>query len=131
MEKERLLIIDGVINLGLGFLLLFFPQGIVDALGVPASVLKFYPSILGAVLIGIGSALFLERYGADYNLRGLGLGGAVLINLCGAGVLAGWLIFGGLQLPLKGYLALGSITGIVFLTALVELISGSRKVNTP
>ena len=131
MKKERLLIFDGIINLGLGFLLLFFPRGIVDALGVPASDLKFYPSLLGAILIGIGFALFLERYGGDYNLRGLGFGGAVLINLCGAGVLAGWLIFGGLHLTLKGYLALGSIAGIVFLTALVELISGSWKVNTP
>lgn len=57
-----------------------------------------YPSILGAVLVGIGVALLIQ----NKSESGLSLAGAVAINLCGGIVLAFWLSFGFLALPTRG-----------------------------
>ena len=117
MNASRLLLfIDTVINLVLGCLLVTFPASVVSALGVPGSDSAFYPSILGAVLLGIGIALLIEIVKG----RGLGLMGAVSINLCGGIVLGGWLLFGGLHLSVRGY---------VFLWALVALLVGVSAIE--
>lgn len=129
MNKGLLLIIDGIVNLALGILLLIFPRGIMSALEAPASTSKFYPSILGAVLFGIGLALLLEHYGSDRGIRGLGLGGAIVINICGAGTLAFWLLSGKLQIPTRGNIVLWTIAGIVLLIGLVEIASGTWREN--
>jgi hypothetical protein len=125
MESKHkiLLVIDGIINLVLGVLLLLFPAGIVDFLGLPYTNTNFYPSILGAVLFGIGIALFIERYGAPTNIRGLGIGGAIAINLCGAGVLLVWLFVSPFDIPLRGIIILWSIAVIVLMVGFVEIIS--------
>ena len=50
---------------------------------------------MGGVFIGIALALFIEAFRErPQGLVGLGLGGAIAINLCGGLVLMGWLIFG-------------------------------------
>jgi len=117
MNTLRLLLfIDTVINLVLGCLLVTFPGSVVSALGVPGAESAFYPSILGAVLLGIGIALLIEIVKG----RGLGLMGAVSINLCGGIVLGGWLLFGGLHLSVRGY---------VFLWALVALLVGVSAIE--
>ena len=106
MKREVLLVIDAGVNLFLGILLLLlvpFP-GLSNILGVPDVDVPFYASILGGVLFGIGFALILEarrRKDEDQSV-GLGLGGAVAINLCGGLVLMGWLVFGELSLPARG-----------------------------
>jgi hypothetical protein len=51
---------------------------------------------------------------------GLGLGGAIAINLCRGGVLALWLIFGNLNLPIKGH---------VILWILVILLAGISSIE--
>lgn len=114
MNRSILLTIDGIINLTLGTLLVVFPAPLVEALGIPDAP-SFYPNILGGVLIGIGIALFLERGSQGRHSSGLGVNGAIAINLCGGLVLAGWLIFGDLALPLHGF---------IFLWALVILLLG-------
>lgn len=112
MNSSILLTIDAAINLALGVLLIIFPKTLVSVLGIPNSDSAFYPSILGAVLFGIGIALLLERFrGSD----GLGLFGAISINLSGGVVLAVWLLSGRLALPLRG---------LVILWALVLILVG-------
>ncbi|NNL76615.1 MAG: hypothetical protein HKO68_09810, partial [Desulfobacterales bacterium] len=76
-KHKTFLLIDGIINLVLGIILLFFPLGLVELIGLPYTNTNFYPVILGAVLFGIGIALLIERYGAHKDIRGLGLGGAI------------------------------------------------------
>ena len=110
-----LLLVDALINLALGVLLLVFTEDLVHFFGVPPTGQHFYPNILGAVLFGIGLALLIECFRKPQGLIGLGLGGAVAINLCGGLVLAAWLIFGGLDLPLRG---------LVFLWVLVFVLVG-------
>ena len=75
------------INVFLGLLLILFPFGIAESFGVPIPISNFYPTILGGVIFGIGIALYIERYGYKSGIRGLGLGGAIAINICGGLVL--------------------------------------------
>jgi len=121
--SKSLLSIDGIVNLVLGVLLLLFPSGIVDLLGLPPTNTNFYPGILGAVLFGIGVALLIERYGVSKNVRGLGLGGAIAINLCGAGVLLVWLLMGDLSIPLRGHIVLWLVAVIVIGVGIAEIIA--------
>ena len=122
---KTLLLVDCVVNISLGLLLLLFPVGIIGLLGLPQTNTNFYASILGAVLFGIGLALLLELAGHGRNFRGLGLGGAILINLCGSLVLIFWLLFGALDIPLKGSIILWGIGLVVLTIGVVELISKS------
>jgi hypothetical protein len=75
-------------------------------LGLPPTNTYFYATILGGVILGIGVALCLEWWGAPRGVRGLGLGGAIAINVCGAGVLLFWLVLDDLVIPLRGRIAL-------------------------
>ena len=120
-----LLTIDGIINLVLGILLLLFPLGTAELLGVPKSNLNFYPTILGAVIFGIGIALLIERFGVSRNIRGLGLGGAIAINLCGAIALLIWLVSTPFNIPPRGHVILWSIVIIVLLVGIVEIFARS------
>lgn len=121
--ESRLLLIDAIINLVLGVLLIFFPGPVVAILGVPGVESAFYPSILGAVLFGIGIALLVER-GAG---GGLGLRGAVAINLSGGVVLVFWLLFGHLQLPLRGLVFLWALAAVLVGISTVELVAAARR----
>jgi hypothetical protein len=107
--------------LGLGSLLIIFPRSVVTFLGVPSVESAFYPSILGAVLLGIGIALLEEKYGARGVTTGLGLVGALTINLCGGIVLAVWLLAGELNLPLRGALLLWTLVVLLLSLSLFEL----------
>ncbi|MGB2963038.1 MAG: hypothetical protein WBB69_03540 [Anaerolineales bacterium] len=122
-----LLVIDCIVNLLLGLLLLLFPAGLLDYLGLPPTDTYFYTSILGGVIFGIGIALGLEWLGAPNRIRGLGLGGAIAINTCGGGTLLGWLVFGNLSLPLRGQITLWIVVVIVLGIGLMEILQKSWK----
>jgi hypothetical protein len=125
--SNKLLRIDAAINFLLGILLLFsipFPQQLSAFLGVPTIEQGFYPSILGGVLIGIGIGLLLESNRQTHQqMVGLGLAGAIGINLCGGVVLLGWLLFGNLNLPLRGLIFLWVVDFILVGISSVELIT--------
>jgi hypothetical protein len=125
MQGNSLLAIDAVINLVLAVLLLTFPRSLVAFLGVPAVENAFYPSILGAVLFGIGAALLVERFRPAWG--GLGLGGAVAINLSGALALAGWLLAGELALPMRGYIFLWALVVSLIVISLVEVMARRER----
>ncbi len=121
MRHSLLIGIDGFINFGLGAFLIVFPRDFVSFLGIPQPASAFYPSILGAVLFGIGIALWIERRADRVRGRGLGLGGAIVINLCGALVLAAWLLFGDLSLSTKGAGVLWSIVTVLIVVSAAEI----------
>ena len=113
--RNELLTVDGIINLGLGVLLIWFPPSVVEALGVPGQEGAFYANILGGILFGVGVALLIERFRPPLRAVGLGLAGAITINLAGAVVLAAWLVFGKLT---------PSTLGSVLLWAMVIVLVG-------
>ena len=126
MKSSTLLIIDVGINFILGTLLLLlipFPDQIPQFLGVPQMQQAFYPSTMGAVFIGIGIALVIEST-QDNSLvsGGLGFAGAIAINLCAGAVLLGWLIFGDIDLPIRGLIFLWTIALIMVVISSIELM---------
>lgn len=124
-KHRALLALDAFVNLFLGVLLLLFPAGMLELLGLPPTDTFFYATILGAVILGIGVALGVELWGAPRGVRGLGLGGAIAINLCGAGVLLLWLLFGGLDLPLRGRVTLWVVALTVLGIGIAEIVTRS------
>jgi hypothetical protein len=126
-KKHLLLAVDGAVNLALGIMLIFFPTQLMLAFDLPKVETFFYVNILGAVLFGIGIALLLERFAGAQGMTGLGIAGAIAINLCGAGVVIFWLLFGNLELSQAGRIFLWSIALIVFGIAIAELVSKSWR----
>ncbi len=122
MKETVILLIDALINLTLGVLLVTFPRNLVSFLGIPDVTNTFYPSILGAVLIGIAIALFIEYMRKPTGIVGLGLGGAVSINLCGVVILLIWLVSGKLHIPLRGQIILWTLALILVIISCFELI---------
>lgn len=129
MNEKTLLLVDAIINLALGLLLALFPKGVIEFLGLPDVSNPFYASILGGVLFGIGVALLLERAKGRTGLGGLGLGGAIAINLCGGFVLTLWLLFGELIAPLQGQIIMWSLVGILFILSGIEFVGWQKKVS--
>ena len=127
MKHSLLLKVDAAINLILGILLMMFPAGLVNALGIPPAVPSFYPTILGGVLFGIGLALLIECYWKSSRFNGLGLGGAVTINLCGGGILIIWLLSDTLSLPLRGQLLLWFLVLLLLGLSLLEGLAHLRE----
>lgn len=127
MKRSHLLLIDSLINVLLGIVLLLFPKPAVEALGLPPIETAFYPNILGAVLIGIGIALLIEWRRKPARPAGLGLGGAVAINLCGGIVLAGWLLVGGLDIPLRGQILFWGLVAVLAGISAIEIVAAGGR----
>jgi len=122
-SRERaLLLIDAVANLVLGALLLCYPIGLAELLGLPAADSSFYPTILGGVIFGIGIALLL----AHTNRDGLGIDGAIAINFFGAGVLVIWLVAYPPAIPVRGLITLWIVAAVVLGIGAVELVQRTR-----
>ena len=100
---------------------------LVSLLGIPATDQAFYPSILGAVLIGIGIALLVERFKEHTHMIGLGLGGAISINTAGACGLIIWLLWGDLAMPLQGTVFLWLIVILLLGISGLELLADKKK----
>jgi hypothetical protein len=124
MIRRTTLLTDAFINLVLTVLLLCFSPDLADFLGVPAVQNNFYPNILGAVFLGITIALIIEAYRnpAEIQKTGLGLAGAVSINMCGGIVLFIWLVAGDLAIPFKGKLFLWILDLVLLMISTVEII---------
>lgn len=119
--NSKLIFFDAIVNLLLGIPLMTAPKAVAQVLGLPTPASGFYPGILGAVLTGIGIALLIQLFTGRFQMAGLGLEGAICINLFGAGVLAGWLLFGDLDIPIRGLLFLWGVAVIVLILTGIEL----------
>ncbi len=124
--RTKLLTIDGVFNVLLGVVLVWYPLSVAEALGLPASGRPFFASVLGGVLFGIGVALLIERFCRRTGSIGLGLGGAVAINLCGAVVLVAWLSGSSLALTVLGRFLLWTLAALLVGLSLIELYAQVR-----
>ena len=127
MKVSKVLLVDAFVNLILGFMLLFLSEKLIHMLGVTTATQHFYPTILGGVLVGIGIALHVEYFRIPGGLVGLGLGGAIVINLCGGLVLAAWLLFGKLDIPFRGQVLIWILVFILVFISVVELFVHMKK----
>lgn len=117
--KHLVLIIDAIINFVLGIFLIIYPIQLIRFLGIPEAISPFYPSVLGAVLCGIALALVIEYYRSP---AGLGLGGAVVINICGAFILIVMMVRHAVHMPFQGYLFLWILVVVLIFVSVIELI---------
>ena len=124
--RSRVLLVDALINLVLGIALLAF-ELTAAWLGIPESRSAFYPMILGAVLFGIGIALIWESFRGESQPAGLGIAGAIAINLSGGVVLTLWLLFGDLRLPIRGQAILWTLAVALVVISGVELLARTRR----
>ena len=106
-----------------------FSNDVADFFGLPVVKSSFYANILGAVFLGITVALSIEafRNQANNSIIGLGLVGAICINLCGGLVLFIWLVFGNLTLPLRGIIILWTLDVLLLVISSVEVFNILRK----
>ncbi len=75
---QQLLWIETLLKFSAGLMLVLAPLATIKLLGLPPASTGFWPRLLGALLIGIAGALFLE--GSVPGSRGLGLAGCLVIN---------------------------------------------------
>ncbi len=127
MKESTLLELDGIGNVLLGLPLVVYPTGVAQLLGIPFADAAFYPIILGAVFIGIGLALLVERFST--RVKGLGLGGALSINLTFGVVLGIWLLASRVDLPMRGSILLWLLVVVLVGISVFEWFSVARKAS--
>lgn len=86
---QQLLWLETLLKIAPGLLLALAPLTTLRVLGLPRPDTGFWPRLCGALLVGMAGALFLEGTSRGH---GLGLAGCIIINLCGATVLATLLV---------------------------------------
>lgn len=116
---QQLLWLETLLKLAGGAVLVLFPLTTIKLLGLPPAATAFWPRLLGAVLIGISAATFIE--GAWEGSRGLGMAGLVVVNLLGAAVIALAAMFGGGAQTRRGTAALWALVVLLLLLALIEI----------
>jgi hypothetical protein len=86
---QQLLWVETLLKFFPGAMLAVAPMTTLRVLGLPRPDSGFWPRVCGALLTGIAAALFLEGTSSGH---GLGLAGVIVINLCGASLLAVMLV---------------------------------------
>ena len=127
MRESTLLEIDGFGNLILGLLFILFPVGLADVLGIPLDESSFYSTVLGGILIGIGIALLVERFRRSEGVVGLGLVGAISINLSFGISLAVWLLIREVEMSRQAAVLLWLLVVILIGISTIELLSLRRN----
>ena len=117
-----MILIDSIINLFLGIVLLAYSEPVIKLFGLPISDTYFYPNILGAIIFGIGIALMIEYFRKN-EFVGLGLGGAISINMLGGIVLFIWLVSGKLDIPVHGMIIFWILDIILIGISSLELLA--------
>jgi len=85
MILDIILIGDALLKLMWGMALVLSFGRLMAALGLPSSESRFYPRLLGSLLVGVGLALMIEALPTGW--RGLGAGGAAVVNFAVAAML--------------------------------------------
>jgi len=116
---RELLVLEVLLKTAAGITLLFLPLTVIKLFGLPRSDSGFWPRLLGAVLIGIAGACYLEARFA--GSKGLALGGAIIVNLSAAAAVALMLAVGGGAPTTRGRLALWILVALLVALSLAEI----------
>lgn len=116
---NQLLWVETLIKILAGLPLLAAPVSAARLLGLPLPGAALWPRLLGAVLIGLGVAAYIE--GSTSRGNGLGFAGAVVINMIGAGTLAGLLLSGHAAQTARGRGVLWVTVVVLALLSLMQL----------
>ena len=115
---QQLLWIETLLKLVPGLLLALAPLTTLRVLGLPRPDTGFWPRLTGALLVGIAGALFIE---GTQSGHGLGLAGAIIINLCGATVLATLLVLDRGPASTRGRAVVWALTCTLVILSVFEI----------
>jgi len=118
-DVQQLLWIETLVKAVSGLALLVLPGVAIRLLGLPPAQSVLWPRLLGAVLLGIAGAAFVE--GAWSGSRGIGVAGLVLVNLSMAAALAITALSGAPAPTRRGRLLLWLVAAALFVGALIEI----------
>ncbi len=123
MTASNLLSLEVLVHAGLALLLLAVPGLLIRTLGWPPEPMRFWPRLLGAMqaAIALGIVTTLMRWSHDGMSAGIGLAGAIVINLTMAFALFSMLFLGPYAPTRRGRFVIGVLAGILLLLALVEI----------
>jgi hypothetical protein len=116
---QQLLWLETLLKLSGGLALLLAPVTVIRVLGLPAPGARFWPRLLGALLVGLSAATYIE--GAWPGSRGLGLAGCIAVNLAAAGLVAATAGLGSGADTRRGRAALWLLVGVLVLLVLFEI----------
>ena len=129
MNRLLILRIDGIANVLLGLAMLLFPRTLLKVVVGPVDCAPLL-SIFGSVIAGIGLALLVQTKRLDGAYYGLGLTGAMLINICFGLALGAWLLLGNLEPSPVGAILLWVLTAILLVFGVFELSVILRHLHT-
>ncbi len=116
---EQLLWIEFLTKLAVGIPLLLMPRVLARVLGLPPAESPFWPRLIGGLLIGLATAALIEvRFKSSI---GLGLAGAVSMNVAAAATIGSLLIMGQGGPTRRGRFALWLVAAVLMIQALVEI----------
>ena len=87
--------------------------------GLPRTDTGFWPRLLGAVLIGLAAAMFLEARADDS--QGLGLAGCVVVNLSSAAMMATLLVVDAGPPSVRGRGLLWLVVILLLVLSIIEI----------
>ena len=116
---QQFLWLETLLKLAGGLVLLIAPLTVIRVLGLPGTGSRFWPRLLGALLVGLAIATFIE--GWLPGSRGMSLAGCIAINLVSAGTIAANLILGTPRLLGRGRFLLWFVVAILVSMSLVEV----------
>lgn len=115
---QQLLWLETLIKFFPGLFLTLAPATTLRLLGLPRSDSAFWPRICGVLLVGVAAAVFLEGMSIGH---GLGAAGLVVINLCGASVLATMLVLERGPASVRGRVAVWLAVCLLVTMSLIEI----------
>lgn len=120
-SASQLLWIEFLLKGAAGLLLFLAPLTSIRILGLPATPTGFWVRLLGALLIGIAVASALE--GARYTVHGLGLAGALAINLTAASALSTMLLSDPTALKARGRSLLWLLAAVLAVLSFAQAVT--------
>ncbi|MGD9783304.1 MAG: ABC transporter permease [Hyphomicrobiaceae bacterium] len=116
---QQLLLIEIVSKLSAGLLLMALPRATARLMGLPVPDLSLWPRLVGALLVGIAAATFIEL--RLPGSKGLSLAGLIAINLfVAAGLFVALVLRSGAPTR-RGRVALWLLFGLLVLASLFEI----------
>lgn len=115
---QQLLYIETVLKLSGGLVLVLLPLMACRVLGLPRPQSGLWPRLLGAVLIGLAGATYLE---GSTELRGLGMAGCAIINLVSVIVILTLMALGGAGSTRRSKASMALLSFVLMLLGILEV----------
>jgi hypothetical protein len=118
---QQLLWIETLLKLAAGLLLVLAPLSTIKLLGLPRTETGFWPRVLGAVLIGLAGAIYVE--GRTPGSQGLGLTGCVIVNFSAVSMLGGLLALEAGPPSARGRAVVWAVVVLLVFLSVLEIIN--------